>query len=169
MISVSFLSYHADNFCGIHWSQETLVLHPKSYASSVDGGAASVIVVQTQMGVTALIAMNACEEAFPWWHLFSLSSMVLLAGDVFPPIDGHVHHPHLPFADVLEMKMRSPSCPLAGDQFTITLSAQKQGFLRLTKNPPIQHIPKPASKSQVKIQSFDYTAVGFPVTGVGSS
>lgn len=65
MISVSFLSYHADNFCGIHWSQETLVLHPKSYASSVDGGAASVIVVQTQMGVTALIAMNACEEAFP--------------------------------------------------------------------------------------------------------
>lgn len=45
------------------------------------------------------------------------------------PLDVHIHCPHVPFADILEVKMRSSSCPLAGSQLPI----QKDLW-----NPPIQ-------------------------------
>lgn len=42
-----------------------------------------------------------------------------MGGNIIPPLDVHAHHPHVSFTDVLEAKVRSPSCPLDSVQFPI--------------------------------------------------
>lgn len=53
---------------------ETVDLHPKSYASTADGSAASVMTAQSHTRATVLIATNTCEEALLWQA--SISSLL---------------------------------------------------------------------------------------------